>query len=155
MSEESFLVQGVSIIWFSVLGIFICLLTLIIIVNKSTNSSSQGVCIVIDSYKLDSLPSAGKILFRNHCATCHNKNMVTDLTGPALAGTLERWAIYPKKDLYDKIRDSKKLREKGHPRALELWNTWKPNHMNAFPGLKEEEIDAIFTYVDAVYATSY
>lgn len=155
MSEDSFLVRGVRIIRFSVLGIFGCLFTLIFIVNKSTTGSSQGACGVIDSYDVDSLPNAGKTLFRNHCAMCHNKNMVTDLTGPALAGTLERWSIYPKKDLYDKIRDSKKLREKGHPRALELWKAWKPTQMNAFPGLTEEEIDAIFNYVEAVCAISY
>ena len=43
---------------------------------------------------------AGKDLFRNLCASCHNRNMVQDMTGPALGGVQERWADYPEEDLY-------------------------------------------------------
>ena len=51
----------------------------------------------------------GKTLFRNYCATCHNRNMVDDLTGPALGGTQERWSDYPQEDLYSWIRNSQAL----------------------------------------------
>ena len=43
--------------------------------------------------------AAGKDLFRNLCGSCHNKNMVQDMTGPALGGVQERWAEYPQEDL--------------------------------------------------------
>ncbi len=33
----------------------------------------------------------GKTLFLNLCASCHNKDMKSDLTGPALGGAIERW----------------------------------------------------------------
>jgi mono/diheme cytochrome c family protein len=89
----------------------------------------------------------GKILFRNNCAACHNKNMKEDLTGPALAGTAERWADYPREDLVGWIRSSQSLIKAGHPKAVELWKTWKPNLMNNFD-LTDEEIEAILSYID-------
>ena len=46
---------------------------------------------------------AGKTLFRNYCATCHARDMKTAGTGPALGGAEERWADYPKEDLYSWI----------------------------------------------------
>ncbi len=91
----------------------------------------------------------GKELFINNCAQCHAKDMKTKLTGPALAGVEERWAAYPKADLYAWIRNSQAMISKGHPRATELWNAYKPTVMNAFTTLKDEEIDNILTYVNA------
>jgi hypothetical protein len=44
--------------------------------------------------------AAGKTLFKNQCASCHNKNMKDKLTGPALGGVQERWAAYPKEDFF-------------------------------------------------------
>ena len=34
----------------------------------------------------------GKDLFKNNCAACHNRDMQSNLTGPALGGVQERWA---------------------------------------------------------------
>lgn len=93
---------------------------------------------------------AGKTLFRNYCATCHNKNMKDNLTGPALGGMEERWADYPREDLYSWIRNSQAMINAGHPRAVELWNEWKPTVMNNF-NLTNQEIDNIIAYVDYVY----
>ncbi len=93
----------------------------------------------------------GKTLFRNYCATCHNKNMVDDLTGPALGGVEERWADYPEEDLYKWIRQSQAMIAEGHPRAVELWEEWKPTVMNNFLNLSDQEIDNILAYVEAVY----
>ena len=31
----------------------------------------------------------GKTLFKDNCASCHNKNMKDDMTGPALGGAKE------------------------------------------------------------------
>lgn len=93
----------------------------------------------------------GKTLFRNYCATCHNKNMKDDLTGPALGGVEERWADYPQEDLYKWIRQSQAMINEGHPRAVELWEEWKPTVMNNFLNLSDSEIDNILAYVEAVY----
>ena len=93
----------------------------------------------------------GKELFRANCATCHNKNMKADMTGPALGGVEERWADYPREDLYSWIKGSQALIQSGHPKANELWNQWKPNIMQNFGNLTDAQIDNILAYVDDVY----
>ncbi len=95
--------------------------------------------------------SEGKNLFRNYCATCHAKDMKTNLTGPALGGTLERWGEYPKEDLYQWIRNAPQMIAQGHPRAELLWEEWKPTQMNAFPNLTDQEINNILAYVNCTY----
>jgi cytochrome c551/c552 len=95
----------------------------------------------------------GKALFKEQCASCHNKDMRSDMTGPALGGMTQRWAAYPKEDLYAWIRNSQGLVAKGHPRAAELWGKWKPTIMTSFPNLKDDEIQAIVDYVEKVYTT--
>lgn len=91
----------------------------------------------------------GKTLFLNQCASCHNKNMKDDLTGPALGGFEERWSGYSKEELYNWIRNSQSMIAAGHPRAVELWNRWKPTVMNSFPSFTDEQIESIFLYVNA------
>jgi mono/diheme cytochrome c family protein len=93
----------------------------------------------------------GKALFKNNCASCHNKNMKADMTGPALGGVEERWADYPKEDLYSWIRNSAGLIAEDHPRANQLFNDWNKANMNAFPNLKNEDIDAVLAYIQEVY----
>jgi mono/diheme cytochrome c family protein len=96
-------------------------------------------------------PEEGKTLFINNCAACHNKNMKDALTGPALGGMEERWAAYPRKDLYAWIRNSQALIATGHPYANELWAKWKPTLMNNFPGLTDDQIESIILYVNQEY----
>ncbi len=100
-------------------------------------------------------PDAGKNLFRNYCATCHARDMQSDLTGPALGGVLDRWADYPKEDLYQWIRNSQGMINEGHPRALELWDEWQPVIMNNFLNLTDQEIDNILVYINGVYEGTY
>ena len=95
--------------------------------------------------------AAGKTLFKNQCASCHNKNMKDKLTGPALGGVQERWAAYPKEDLYSWIRNSQAMINSGHPRAVELWNEWKPTIMTSFTSLTDSEIDNILGYIQDVH----
>ncbi|MEL7020710.1 MAG: c-type cytochrome [Bacteroidota bacterium] len=98
--------------------------------------------------------AAGEALFKAQCAQCHNRNMVDDLTGPALGGVEERWSEYPQEDLYAWIRNSQKMIAAGHPRAVEVWNQWKPTVMNNF-NLTDEEIANTLAYIDGVYKGTY
>jgi mono/diheme cytochrome c family protein len=109
--------------------------------------------LAVVSVQLAAQPSsdAGRTLFRNYCATCHAKDMKTDLTGPALGGTEERWSEFPREDLYEWIRNSQASIASGQPRAVELWEEWKPTVMTAWPNLTDEDIESILLYVNDVY----
>lgn len=98
-------------------------------------------------------PDAGKKLFKNYCATCHAKNMVTDMTGPALAGSQERWG--DDTALYAWIRNSQAMIQSGHPRATELWDQWKPTIMSSFTQLTDDEIGSLLAYINGVADGSY
>ena len=97
----------------------------------------------------------GKNLFKVNCASCHAKDMKSNLTGPALGGTQERWADYPEEDLYSWIRNSQALISTGHPRANELWSQWKPTVMTNFQNLTDDQIANILGYIDGVYQGTY
>jgi cytochrome c2 len=97
----------------------------------------------------------GKTSFKNNCGSCHNKNMKDNLTGPALAGVSERWAAYPKTDLYKWIRNSQGMIASGHPKAVELWSKYKPVIMTSFPNLSDDEIESLLLYIDGVAAGTY
>lgn len=101
---------------------------------------------------LSTTAQKGKTIFQNNCANCHVKDMKTNLTGPALGGVTERWKAYPRKDLYQWVRNSQAMIQQKHPRALVLWKEWFPTVMNAFNHLKDEDIEAILTYVEEQYA---
>jgi mono/diheme cytochrome c family protein len=108
----------------------------------------QLFCAVVDSpSSLSEDAQMGKKLFQSNCASCHNKNMKDNMTGPALAGVEERWSKYPKEDLYNYIRESQKMINSGHPQALIVWEDWKPNVMSNFPNLSDEDIEAILSYI--------
>jgi cytochrome c2 len=102
-------------------------------------------------------PSAdnGKTIFRNQCASCHNRNMTQDLTGPALGGVTERWADYPESDLYEWIRNSQALVSAGHPKAVEVFNQYNKVVMNAFPNLTDDDIASLLLYIEGTYDGTY
>lgn len=89
----------------------------------------------------------GKQLFRTNCAACHNKNMVDQMTGPALAGVEGRWEGRETL-LYEWIRNSRAVMATGDSYAVELYRKWAPTEMNAFPNLEDEDIDAILAYIE-------
>ncbi len=97
----------------------------------------------------------GKELFKANCASCHNKNMTADLTGPALGVGLTHWEDYPRQDLYDWIRNSQAMIAKGHPRAVQVFNEWKPTVMNPNTGLSDQEMEDIIGYIEGVYNGTY
>ena len=91
---------------------------------------------------------AGKTLFKNNCASCHNKDMKSKLTGPALGGVQDKWD--DEADLYAWIRNSQSMIET-HPRGIELWAEWGPTVMNSFPNLTDEDIANILGYIDCTF----
>ncbi len=95
---------------------------------------------------------SGKTLFKNNCASCHNKNMKDKLTGPALAGVEERWSAFPPADLYTWIRNSQSLISKGHPRAVAVYNEYNKVAMTAFPSLSDADIANILAYINCTAA---
>jgi cytochrome c2 len=124
-------------------------------VKNTTSHLLSGLFAFLLVFSISSLSAqdieAGKTLFRNNCASCHNKDMKSKMTGPALGGVQQRWAEYPKEDLYSWIRNSQAMVASGHPLAVKLWNEWKPTVMNNFPSLTDADIDNVLAYVDAVY----
>jgi hypothetical protein len=77
--------------------------------------------------------------------------MKTVLTGPALGPAEENWAEYSRQELYDWVRNAPLMIADGHPRAVTLWNEYKPTSMTAFPNLTDDEIESIFAYVNQEY----
>lgn len=88
-------------------------------------------------------PGAGKTLFQQNCASCHNVHK--KLTGPALAGVEERWP--DKQLLHQWIRNSAAVLATGDKYANDLFNQYNKLPMTAFPALKDEDIDNILAYV--------
>lgn len=95
---------------------------------------------------------AGKALFRNNCATCHNRNMKDDLTGPALGGVQGRWNNDA--DLYAWIRNSSALVASGNEYAVGIYNKWNKVAMTAFPNLTDADIANLLAYVNCTFEES-
>lgn len=91
-----------------------------------------------------------KVWNANGCGACHNKSMQDDAVGPALAGVTERWSEYPREDLYAWIRNNPKLTASGHPRAVEVSEAY-PGVMNTYPNLTDEDMEALFAYIETQY----
>ena len=94
--------------------------------------------------------TTGKKLFKTNCANCHNRDMKSDMTGPALAGVTARWAAYSITDLYDWVKNSTQLIETGHPKAVAIYDEWRRSPMTPFHNLTDEDVAAILTYVESV-----
>lgn len=97
--------------------------------------------------KLTKQQVRGKKLFRKNCASCHRRNMVDDMTGPALRGTTERWAGRETL-LYDWIKNSQTVIDSGDAYAVALYKKWDNSTMNAFPKLTDEDIADLLTYIE-------
>jgi len=91
-------------------------------------------------------PQNGQSLFLEKCASCHNNDMKTDMTGPALLGVQDRWKKYPK-DIYRWIRNSSGLIEENHPYAKAIYAKWNNSQMSPFPELDDAAIDDILSYI--------
>lgn len=92
--------------------------------------------------------NSGILLFKSNCATCHNRNMKDDLTGPALGGVKSRWSAYPEEDLYRWIRNAPAMVDEGHPYGKKLWQDWNKTIMPSFSNLSDEDISDLLYYVE-------
>ena len=96
----------------------------------------------------------GKTLWNaNACGSCHAKDMKTDATGPALAGVTERWAAYPREDLYAWVRNNGQLAASGHARAAELVRSYEAT-MPLYTNLTDEEVEALLAYIEGRYVST-
>lgn len=120
-----------------------------VMLNQKTSPTDENNILATLSEEEKKKISIGKTLFKNNCASCHAKNMTMDLTGPALSGVSERWAAYPKEDLYSWIRNSQQLINNDHPRAVEVWKEWSKVPMPALD-LEDKEIESILMYIKSV-----
>lgn len=91
----------------------------------------------------------GKALFKANCASCHNKNMKSDMTGPALGGVEERWES--QELLYAWIRNSQAVIATGDPYSVNLYNQYNKSVMTAFPDLTDADIAELLLYIDNIY----
>jgi cytochrome c551/c552 len=94
---------------------------------------------------LANMAQDGKQLFNQKCASCHAIDK--KLVGPALKGVEDRWP--EKAQLYAWIRNSAAVVKSGYPRAVEVYNEYNKVQMTAFPELKDADIDAILSYINA------
>ena len=87
--------------------------------------------------------SRGKDLFMRKCASCHN--VFKDMTGPALGGFEKRGKWDDRDQLYRWIRNPEVfMHNDDYTKGLKAkYNTV----MTAFPGITNEEVDAILNYV--------
>ena len=106
----------------------------------------QSVLIFVAFLSIAQLAKAqdGKALFNAKCASCHAIDK--QLVGPALKGVEDRWD--DRKMLYEWVRNSAAVIKKGYPRAVAVYNEYNKVQMTAFPELKDQDIDAILTYIN-------
>jgi len=93
--------------------------------NQETQHELKPFCGTVSPINSEAL-RLGETLFRDNCATCHARDMRTDITGPALGEGIEAWKDYPKEDLYNFIRNSQQMIKDKHPRAMQIWEDWEP-----------------------------
>jgi len=85
----------------------------------------------------------GKKLYNGKCASCHALN--NKLVGPALKNVHEKYDF----DWLKKwIRNSQKMIKSGDEQALAVWEQYKPQVMNNFENLSDEEIGSIVMYIE-------
>ena len=91
----------------------------------------------------------GKAIFNQKCATCHS--IFKDLTGPALGGLEERGPWSDRKKLHAWVHNPAGFMATD-PYTQALKPKFHDVVMTGFPDLKDEEIDAVVTYINATFA---
>ncbi|MEP7277553.1 MAG: c-type cytochrome [Bacteroidota bacterium] len=92
--------------------------------------------------------AAGKALFSNNCAACHNP--IKDGVGPALQGVTQR--VPDKALLHAWIKNNQAVLASGNTYFTNLYNQHGKTAMNLFTSLTDAEIDNILGYVETYKA---
>ena len=97
-------------------------------------------------------PYYGSLLLKDKCNSCHSMN--SDLTGPALAGSVARWkaageykGISGREWMKRWIVNWQDPVDAGYPYAVEMQN-YNGSAMNSFTTLKDEEINSLIAYLE-------
>jgi mono/diheme cytochrome c family protein len=121
-----------------------------LLIRKITTSAiSLLVILMLSQFSAVAAPD-GQALFKSNCASCHSP--LKDATGPKLQGVDSK--VPSKEWLHKWVRNSAALIASGDKYANDIYNQWGKTAMTAFPNLSDEEIDAIFVYVNSVKAPS-
>jgi cytochrome c2 len=93
----------------------------------------------------------GEKLFKANCASCHNP--IKNATGPKLQGVKDKWIKAGEGELmYEWVKNPAGLYGSGKSKqAKAIWN-YSPTAMTAQGHLSNDEIDAVFAYIDAYTA---
>lgn len=119
-----------------------------LLIRKITKSAlSLFVILLLSQFSAFAAPD-GQAIFKSNCASCHNP--LKDATGPALQGADKR--VPSKEWLHKWVKNSASVIASGDKYANDLYNKWGKTAMTAFPNMSDEEIDAVFTYVNSVKA---
>ena len=89
----------------------------------------------------------GKSLFKANCASCHNMNMKSDMTGPALSGAYGRWDN-DVSEMTEFIRNPNAYLETKADKRLKDLSKKVDGNMQAFPDITEDEVRAIVEFVE-------
>jgi len=138
----------INLTWLGVVVMILLLGTTLFTSFTHKEEKKEAICDVVAPKMSENL-ALGKALFKSNCAACHNRNMTSDLTGPALGGVTKRWSGYPTEDLYNWIRNSGKMIDEEHPKALEIWNKWDNSKMTSFLHLTDEDISNILEFIES------
>jgi len=95
--------------------------------------------------------AAGKALFANNCASCHNPYKI--VTGPALHGITER--VPDKAKLHAWIRNNQAMLATGDPYFTKVYNDNNKTAMNLFTSLTDAEIENIIAFVELPPPTTH
>ncbi len=93
----------------------------------------------------NTLAIKGKELFKaKGCAACHDAKLKVDLVGPNLLKVADRWS--DKKELFQWIRNPKKLLDSKHEYATKLFEKFNKIPMTPNPTITDDEINAILAF---------
>lgn len=89
---------------------------------------------------------SGGMLLLSDCSACHNKNLVEDMTAPALAWVTKRWKR--REDLLAFTRNTEKEANSGKNLRASFMVNWAASAMVPYEHLSDKELNALYNYID-------